>query len=617
MCGILGEVSTEGRLSSEVEFKALLAKSKLRGPNQVGYWTDSRQIHLGFNRLAILDTSINGNQPVISPNGRFVLVFNGEIYNYKELQKTYGIPDHALRSGADSEILAHLCERLPARKIAEQLNGMFAIAIADTKVKTLYLFRDFAGIKPLFYGIQSDTLVLASQFDQVFLHPKFRPHLQLRPEIMREYLGMGYLQAPNTAFKDIYQCNPGELITYDAHSGQLTREQFCTFAANPESILTEEDSVEALGHCMEEVVKDQMVSDVPLASFLSGGIDSPLICAYASHVNPGIKAFTIGLEEAELDEGPMARRYAQYLGIPHHLITFSKGEILNILDEHFRAFSEPFGDYSSLPTFLVTKIARQHATVMLSGDGGDELFWGYPRYLNLARHLPWFQWPRSVRRGASYLGRKAGKKISYGVSAHTEIGAWARDQQLHNRDNILQTLLLENDSSNETNELYRYSEGKDRTAFLKWFRWNEFYGHLQRVLIKVDRASMGNSLEVRVPFLDKRIIELAWQLEPGLGKSHQELKYVLKKLMARHFSSGLVNHKKMGFTIPIGQWMRYEIREEIEGVLLDGPIFGHEYFYPGAIEPFIMDFSRKGIGNPWGIWILYAWQKWAKQYQLS
>ncbi len=617
MCGFLGEIGH--KLSEKEVFLTNLSRSRHRGPDQQDSWTDGDYCQLGFNRLSILDLSENGKQPLLSPSGRYAMVFNGEIYNYKALQQKYGIADRALRSSADSEILAHLLDQLSICQLAQELNGMFAIAVYDREIRKLSLLRDFAGIKPLFYGIASETVVFASQFDQVFHHPAFQGRLEVDAAGLYDYAALGYMAAPRTVFRNIYQCQPGELVEIDAQR-QIKQHRFRYWQPETQGIQREEApaAYQELDALFSEVVRDQLVADVPVGVFLSGGIDSPLVAAYAQQHKADITAYTIGVKDKALDESGQASIYAQALGLQHKVVTFGEGELLQYNDQHFQSLTEPFGDYSSLPTYLITKIARADNTVMLSGDGGDELFWGYPRFLNVVHHFNWFRYPKTVRKVGAGLLRRTGRRVSYAVSHVENIEDWILGQQSHNNPDLLKKLLPDLTYSSDVLACYTPAEAiQSETTLLQWLRWNEFYAHMQRVLAKVDRTSMGNSLEVRVPFLDQRIIDFAWQLNPGLGIRHQNPKYLLKYTLQKKLGATPINQAKLGFSVPVRAWLRQELKQDVQQHLLDIPLFGEVYWNKMELEKSLKAFLEEDQGNEWGIWILYALQKWARRYDLT
>ena len=326
MCGFLGEFTfNKSDLISENSFSELLALSKHRGPDATEI-VRKDNFQLGFNRLAILDVSANGNQPKCSPSKRYHIVFNGEIYNFKELINQYQLKN--LMSNSDTEVIIHLLDILGVKETIKVLNGMFAIAIVDTQKEVLYLTRDFAGIKPLFYGVSDQGIVAASQFDQIFKHEWFNGSLQLRADTVKEYFGFGYMQAPNTIYKNIFQIVPGTLISYNI-KGDFKSEIICQFNSKLDASKAK-IPIKELEKTLKQVVKRQMISDLPLATFLSGGIDSPIISSYAQKNSPSIEAFTLEVNDEKLNESEIAKDYAKHLKMAQQIISADEKDILNI-----------------------------------------------------------------------------------------------------------------------------------------------------------------------------------------------------------------------------------------------------------------------------------------------
>lgn len=614
MCGIFGEISKK-RLLDETTFRTLLDLSQRRGPDAQRIWRND-EVQFGFNRLSILDTSINGMQPMISPSGRYAIVLNGEIYNYKSLQRKYGIPDKQLRSGSDVEVVAQLTEIIDKRELPALLNGMFALAIYDTIEHELLLSRDFAGIKPLFYGITNHTLIFASQFDQVYKHPAYAECLHINPQGLRDYMELGYMQAPYTVYNNISQLRPGETIIVDKNLDTIVT-RYSSYPSIPHSNIYNESStitIETFQNQLDEVVRDQLVSDVPIGTFLSGGIDSPLVTALAVKNSPGIKAFTFNVEDVLLSELGQARKYASHLKVNFLSETLFPSEIEALCDEHFKAYHEPFGDASSLPTYIISKLAKKDLTVMLSGDGGDEVFWGYPRFLQVVNYAYHFKLPRYASKALAGVQRKLGEPISYAINSFSNIGDWQLHKHAHLSTNFLDNLFGKIRHTDEVDMLYTYPGELKKDQILNWLRWNEFYGHMQRILIKVDRASMQNSLEVRVPLLDKRILDMAWQTMPELGITHTQPKIILKKIMEHCYPSDIINHSKKGFGIPYGEYMRTSLRKDVEEVVLDSKLFGSDYYDDKLLKKYVHNYLVNNVGSSWGVWIIYAMQKWAKNY---
>lgn len=601
MCGLLGEFTFQNHeITGAGSFEKLLSLSKHRGPDDTGTISGSGY-QLGFNRLAILDVSSQGNQPKQSPSGRYQVVFNGEIYNYWDLAQTYKLTN--LSSSSDTEVLIHLLDNQGVEATIKRLNGMFAIAIIDKKEDCLYLTRDFAGIKPLYYGLAQTGVVMASQFDQVFKHAWFRNTLELRPEIVKEYFGFGYMQAPNTIYNSIFQVNPGELLQIN-RQGHVLKTTLVSFEntqkGNKKSI--------GLSSILQTAVSKQLVSDVPIATFLSGGIDSPLISAYAKkHINR-IEAFTLEVDNSELNESVIAKAYANHLNIKQHIISINESDLISEIDAHFKAFPEPFGDYSSIPTFVISKEAKKKHTVMLSGDGGDELFFGYPRMLDVLEKRWWFKLPYLIRKPLVRMTNKLGITKTW-APYFENLDAFIIKKQFKLPHNTLDAAFSGISFSKELTELYTFKNNGMR-SLLHQLRRNEFYTHLQRVLTKVDRSSMWHGLEVRVPFLDKNSINWAWQQRATL-KSSQDLKKELKDLLVEEVPESITNLIKMGFSVPLNDWLHSELKQDVMHTVFDMPFYGSEIMNVPALRGFVRRFFENKHDNAWGVWHIYAWQKWA------
>lgn len=612
MCGLLGEVSTQTMVADR--FRALLDLSQSRGPDQQGQWSDP-VCQLGFNRLSILDLSENGKQPMLSPSGNYVLVFNGEIYNYKALQKKYRIDDTDLRSTSDSEILCHLIDQVPIATFAKELNGMFAIAIWNIKERQLYLMRDFSGIKPLFYGLHDHGIVFASQFNQVFKHPSFKSKA-LRPDIMKEFFGLGYMHAPNTIFESIFQIEPGQLIVWDFWSKMIIQKQsYFKWHTTSNHLDGAEETRKLFSECFEKVVKNQLQSDVPIATFLSSGYDSSLVTAYAKKQKSDIYAFTFGVDDSEFDETHDAKIYADTLQVSHIVEHCHTHDLLDVVDAHFKEMPEPFGDYSSVPTYLITQKAKHYATVMLSGDGGDELFWGYPRFRKSVQQAHWFRYPLWLRKLIVPFFRKLNKKLSRGLDIYPKFSDWILEKQLHFTD--LNSLMPKASFSLELNEVYSFIGPINKPNVLLYLKKNEFDAHLQRTLKKVDLTSMANSLEVRVPFLDREMVHFSNSIISQFGITHDRPKLILKDDLYQFIAIEKVQKQKKGFSIPIENWLRNELKDDFIKTVIQTPFYGAAYLNMDYLQSLVSDFYKnQNKVNPWGLWHLYAWQKWAINQQL-
>lgn len=607
MCGFFGEFSPGGNFLAEPDFRVLLDLSRQRGPDAQEIYRDE-VCAMGFNRLAVLNLSAESMQPMRSPSGRFVLTFNGEIYNFRELAKMHGFGEIPLCGVSDTAVLAHLVEKLDIDELAKCLDGMFAIAIIDRREKSLSLIRDFAGIKPLFYGVSSDKIVFASQFDQVFKHPA-TSGCTTNSNVVRDYLQLGYMPAPETLFKEVKQLEPGRLATFNVELVEQRRpyHQFPDIQSKRLVLESSHEALEMINESLAGACSQSLVSDVPLGAFVSGGIDSPLIAAIASLESSGIRAYTVGLDDPDLNEAEIAREYCGALELQQTVMHLTEGAIVRQKEEHFKAFSDPVGDYSSLPTFAITREAKRHATVMLSGDGGDELFWGYPRFYRFVEQRHLLSLPKPLRKILCRGLRATGRDISHGVT--DGLGRWVLDTQSQILQSDLRGMLpgqLAN--SDALGALYQYEGSFSSEAVAHWLRYNEFYGHLQRVLAKVDRASMGNSLEVRVPFLCKEVIEAAWSIR--FDSANREPKQLLKRALQSRLGSVQVNQKKMGFSVPIVKWLKTTFKDEVRE-FAHHPVFAEDLLDNRAVIGFTEAFYRDEHDYGWAIWLFYSLQKWA------
>lgn len=609
MCGFLGEFSFgNSDLTNTKSFNALLELSKHRGPDNTSIIQD-KGFQLGFNRLAILDLSTNGNQPKYSPSKRYAIVFNGELYNYKQLQREHHLKN--LNSTSDTEVLIHLLDKCGIKKTINLLNGMYAIAIIDKLKRTVSLARDFAGIKPLFYGQSQNGLVFASQFDQIFKHPWHSGSLELRPEIIKEYFGFGFMHPPNTVYRNIYQVEPGQLLQF-SETGKLKSKHVTRFTKEiRDNAVKNVQKKSYYNNILKDVISRQLESDVPLALFLSGGVDSPLINAIAKNIKKDIAAFTFGIDHTKFDESEKAIRYAQHLRINHTVEQIDENELVSHVEDHFKGLSEPLGDYSSIPTYLITKKARNSHTVMLSGDGGDELFFGYPRMLDILNKRHWFRIPYLLRRPLFKVLNKFNFVNTWAPYSFKTFKQWIQSKQQYIFANTLDNFFPDVSFSKELDHLYEVPSNLNKEALLQWLRWNEFYGHMQRVLVKVDRMSMANSLEVRVPFLDRASIEYAWKRVPLEFDNQSHLKKELKDCAKNYFPEALVEHPKQGFSVPIEQWLRKELKSDVMEFVLNKPLYGKQYIDVKNVRTYVTDFYDNKHNNGWGVWHIYAWQKWA------
>ena len=553
MCGICGSLSFGGQ--SDPDKAAIIQLTMLmerRGPDDSGLWSDEQCCVLGFRRLSILDLSAAGHQPMTSFNGRYAIVYNGEVYNFPELREELRHKGISFRSSGDTEVVLQALA-LWGKDALNRFNGMFALGFYDTLEKRLLLARDHAGIKPLYYVLTSKGLAFASQYDQIMAHPWART-LDISEDGLALYLRLGYIPAPYAILKHTYMLEPGAWLEVN-HDGRVKTGKFFEFPVFQEADLRGNEAYEAVDAAITRAVRRQLISDVPVGSFLSGGIDSPLVAAKAKEsTNGGISCFTIGTNGDELDESRDAEVYAQQLGVNHIVEHVTPQMAHEILDDVVSSCGEPFADYSVFPTMLVARMARRHVKVILSGDGGDELFWGYPsRFVPVLKHAGDFSYPYWFRTGLWGMGRALGNGSSH--LRYRDIGECYRAKHTRIYESNLQAIFSKVPDWPSDFDLFSYSGSKPDVA-AQWLRWNEFVGHLTMVLLKVDRASMHHSLEVRVPLLDREVIDVASRLD---WRSCLNLDDNLGKLPLRHSLARHVHFQaqaKRGFEVPMSFWLR-------------------------------------------------------------
>lgn len=614
MCGIIGYFTKpQSPNISNSGFEQLLSMMHRRGPDDGGVWSDGRHCALGFRRLSILDLTPTGRQPMLTAGGRYALVFNGEVYNFQEIRARLAQRGVRFRSSGDSEVVLYaLAEWGPAA--LECFNGMFALAFYDAQEKRLLLARDFAGIKPLYVLKTPQGVVFASQYDQILAHP-WAAQVPFSQDGLAQYLRMGYIPAPYAAHESVAMLEPGTWLEVNA-GGSCRRGRYFAFPAAPQPDLRGQDAYDAVDSAVSSAVRRQMVSDVPLGAFLSGGIDSPLVVAKMRAASGGsLTSFTIGTAGSSLDESQDAAAYAQELGVEQVLQQVTPDDALGLLDDVVSACSEPFADYSIFPTLLVSRLARTRVKVMLSGDGGDELFWGYPgRFGSAIARAPYFRHPQWLRKMMwSGWRLRSGNARLWSIQHFRTLGDWYRGHHSHLSEGWARKIFPDLPPWPAGSPLFCYN-GSDPDETAHWVRWNEFTGHLSMVLLKVDRASMHNSLEVRVPLLDKEVIQTAsrvdWRscidLRTGVGKMP------LRKSLSRHVARQ--TEGKKGFSVPMAEWLRGPLRGLLEEkVLRQRGLFGFAFHQP-ALQAYYKAHLQGSMDNSWGLWILLSAALWQEKH---
>lgn len=607
MCGFLAEYTPKS-LSPKQEFVRLLSLSQNRGPDFQGHWTNNKEVQLGFNRLAILDLSPTGQQPMSSNKENYTIVFNGEIYNHRELRKQLSYSN--FKGNSDTETITACLEEWGIKKTIAALDGMFAIVIYHLPSKTITLVRDFAGIKPLFYGWNGVTLVAASQYDQIIQHPEYRAK-SVNPSVLKLYLQQHFMPAPFGLYQDTFQVLPGEMITF-LLDGKKEHFRYWELPDNASNLIKGAASAEKfIAEIFEECVQDQMMADVPLGAFLSGGVDSPLVCSYAKNHHDRLQVFSIGSDSKIHDESERAQAFAQAMHLEQSLWKLDAKEVLRYWNEATASLHEPLADFSILPTFLVSKLAKQDVTVALSGDGGDELFFGYERFWSVGKNIRYQHYPSIIRKGIYGFDKytTGNKKVNSVLlsdlqsSAHENLHSRFRQNWLNRIAPDLASVSLPEDWN-----VYSYENSKDERDLLFKMRKAEFYGMMQKTLRKVDLASMENSLEVRVPFLQKKMIEASLQIDPLLSYGNGLQKQLLKNILSHRIPNVPREQVKKGFSVPLSKWIREDLKDTFTNTLLGNDLTAYG-FNPKNVEKMLATHLNGQQDLKWPLFTLYAVMK--------
>jgi asparagine synthase (glutamine-hydrolysing) len=597
MCGIAGFVDASAGCDVDrltATGLAMAASLRHRGPDDSGVWVDGAAgISLAHRRLAIVDLSPAGRQPMLSSCGRLVLSYNGEIYNHADLRLRLASSGRVFRGQSDSEVLVEACAHWGVAETLTRLNGMFAFAVWDRKTRMLYLARDRVGIKPLYWARFGKLFMFGSELKAL------RAHRGWAPEIDREslcaYMRRGHVPGPFSIYRGVHKLQAGELLVYRSTgapqiSSYWDPARVIASAQDNRLEIGEAEAIDGLDRLLRDTVSRQMAADVPLGALLSGGIDSSLVVALMQARSPRpVNTFTIAFDETHFDEGKHARAVASHLGTNHTQLRITPSDALDLVPELPRWFDEPMSSRSEVPTMLVSALARQQVTVALSGDGGDELFGGYGKYYRIAaigRALA--SMPLVLRRVAADAvdGALAGVAALHGL-----LPAGRRPRLCLNSVAQITAAIRE---TGDFNAIYRETRNAALapSAFLKGtaerrLRWEapqhagvvpdvmERMGYfdfltllVDGILTKVDRASMSRSLEVRVPLLDHRVVEYAWRLPPELKYGRRsENKRLLRRLLYRYVPRALVDRPKKGFSSPIGLWLCGPLRPWAEELL--------------------------------------------------
>ncbi len=625
MCGITG---IAGNLRNPVKNIEKMNEQIIhRGPDAGAYWVDENaQVVLGHRRLAIVDLSENGCQPMQSISERYVIVYNGEIYNAAQIKKKLELKGVAsYRGTSDTEVLLNAIEQFGLQETLVMSRGMFGLAVYDKKEKTLQLARDRMGEKPLYYGLVNGSFVFASDINSIkavegFKNPICKGALGI-------YLQHGYIPAPYSIYEDIYKLEPGTILTISAPFKEWKIEKYFDIAAvakkGQQNLFkgSEKEAADELEKRLKHAISGQMLADVPLGAFLSGGIDSTLVVSLMQSISTDkIKSFTIGFEEGAYNEAAFAKETAKHLGTMHTEMYVGYDDVMDLLPQIPKAYGEPFADSSQLPTMLVSKMTREHVTVSLSGDAGDEFFCGYNSYKDIQSGLSIMQGKLSFVKEPlrTPLGKMLLKLDNPNFPKAELIRTAGRCFTIKTPEELYRAIsdsdiraahLLKNGKKLPTsNMLYQdgYLEGAESNLMLM-----DMKQYLpDDILVKVDRAGMFYSLETRIPLLDADVMEFAWTLPHEYKMSDGVTKKILKQLLYRYVPEEMMNRPKKGFSVPVSVWLKEgKMREWAESILTDSRELAKDYLDMKMVDSIWKDYQDNGrwIKSIWYILMLEQW----------
>lgn len=649
MCGFAGFIDFSPSRSGD-ELRTVVGDMAAtlvhRGPDDAGEWVDAEAgAALGFRRLAILDLTPGGHQPMASASGRYVITFNGEVYNFaairRELESSGAAP--AFRGHSDTEVILAAIEAWGVQAAVRRFLGMFALALWDRRDRRLYLIRDRLGVKPLYYGWAGKVFLFASELKALHAYPGFRPEVDR--DVLTLFLRHLYVPAPYSIWKGVSKLLPGTILTISGPSSAVPTSYWSARQAVETGIAdpfrgSQDEAIEQLEVLLRDAVGLRMIADVPLGVFLSGGIDSSTVVALMQvQSSRPVKTFTIGFQESDYDEARYAREVARHLGTEHHELYVTPAQAQAVIPRLPSLYDEPFADSSQIPTFLVSQLARQHVTVALSGDGGDEMFGGYNRYF----------WGRSIWNKVGWLpalSRNWAARLLTSVSPSTwdrllqqfnpllpprvrvrtpgdklaklgeVIGAATADEMYHRLISCWKTpTAVVADGVEPPTLLNEAAQWPPTLDFTHRMMYLDLMTYLpDDILVKVDRASMGVSLEAREPLLDHRIVEFAWKLPLAMKVRGAKGKWLLRQVLYRHVPPELIDRPKTGFGLPVGSWLRGPLRDWAESLLAEARLRREGFFHAAPIRTKWKEHLSGRRSWHYYLWGVLMFQAWLEQW---
>ncbi|QEG38972.1 asparagine synthase (glutamine-hydrolyzing) [Roseimaritima ulvae] len=619
MCGIAGILELAPTQSAPADvLERMLSSIIHRGPDEDGRLID-RELAMGMRRLSIIDLA-DGTQPMFDEAGRYGIVFNGEIYNYRELRQQLIARGHTLKTHSDTEVIVHLYEEFGSDCL-EHLRGMFAFAVWDKQRRELFIARDRLGIKPLYYAQRGQTLLFGSEIKALLQHPQLTAELDRRG--LSDYLSLKYVPAPRTMFSGVHSLPPGHYLL--ARDGNIETHQYWDLSfEKPSTFRSDEEYLEELEALVRESVRLRLRSDVPFGAFLSGGVDSSLIVALmADELDTPVNTFSVGFAGSEgQDELPYAQIVADRFGCQHHTFAISANDFLQHAEQVLWYLDQPIADQATVATHMVAQLARQHVKMVLTGEGGDELFAGYARYQG-ERYSPWTRHlPAAaggiVRRAADILpGMRRGKIALNALTIRDEATRFANWFPMFSDDGKRQLLA---DWSAEHSRgaghvfdrlLQQCDAGEplDRMLYCDTKAWLVDY-----LLLRGDKLTMANSLEARVPLLDHKLVEFAARLPTRLKLHGRTRKYLLKRLGSQLLPDSIIHRKKQGFPIPIERWLRHEARDLVHDALSEQRLRDRGLFNPKYVRTLVQRHESNYADHATEIWGLVSLEMWLRRF---